>query len=138
MTGDADQLALGLRRRAEPNTMPIELIRRQKSGAAAFSLACQSSGLEDKEIFGELGIDAGYFSRIKAGTATLQADLVAPFCRIVANTIYPEWQAYQLGCTLTMLKSEAERQADEMRARLAESTRENQLLKSLLVGKVPA
>lgn len=138
MTTDDNQGDLGLRRRADPNTLPIELIRRQKSGAAAFSLACQSSGLEDKEIFGELGIDAGYFSRIKAGTATLQADLVAPFCRIVANTIYPEWQAYQLGCTLTMLKTEAERQADELRAQLATTTRENLLMKQLLIGKVPA
>lgn len=136
MTADDNQLALGLRRRAEPNTMPRELILRQKSAAAAFALACQSSGLEDKEIFGELDIDAGYFSRIKAGTATLQADKVAPFCRIVNNTIYPEWGAYQLGCTLTMLKTEAERQADELRAQLADKTRENLLMKQLLTGKV--
>lgn len=138
MTPDDRQADLGLRRRAEPNTLPIELIRRQKTAAAAFSLACQSSGLEDKEIFGELDIDAGYFSRMKAGTATLQADKVALFCKIVANTIYPEWQAFQLGCTLTMLKSEAERQADELREQLAASVRENLLMKQLLTGKVPA
>lgn len=138
MTADVNQGELGLRRRAEPNTMPRELILRQKSAAAAFALACQSSGLEDKEIFGELEIDAGYFSRIKAGTATLQADKQALFCRVVNNTIYPEWLAYQLGCTLTMLKSEAERQADELRAQLADKTRENLLMKQLLTGKVPA
>ena len=138
MTTDADQLPLGLRRRAELNTMPRELILRQKSAAAAFALACQSSGLEDKEIFGELDIDAGYFSRIKAGTATLQADKQALFCRIVSNTIYPEWLAYQLGCTLTMLKSEAERQADALREELAETKRENVLLQRLVVGRVPA
>lgn len=138
MTADDRQAELGLRRRAEPNTMPIELIRRQKSAAAAFSLACQSSGLEDKEVFGELDIDAGYFSRIKAGTATLQADKQALFCQIVANRIYPEWLAYQLGCTLTLIKSEAERQADEMREQLAESERENRLMKQILAGRVPA
>jgi hypothetical protein len=104
-----EQGELALSRRAPANDMPIELIRRQKTGAAAFSLACQSSGLEDKEIYLAIGIDAGYFSRIKAGTATLQADLVPFFCEVVGNRIYPEWQAFQVGCTLVQIQSEAER-----------------------------
>src|SRR4051812_9332893 len=91
---------LALTRRAERNDVPIEMVRRQKNSGAAFSLACQSSGLEDKEIYGELRLDAGYFSRIKKGEATLQADLIRPFCEVVNNRIYPEWQAYQVGCQL--------------------------------------
>lgn len=97
------------------------MIYRQKSAAAAFALACQSSGLEDKEIYLSLGIDAGYFSRIKAGTATLQADHVAQFCAIVGNTIYLEWQAYQLGCTLVQIKSEAERRVEAAEKRAVEA-----------------
>jgi hypothetical protein len=113
---------LVLARRAEPNEVPAEMVHRQKSAAAAFCLACQSSGLEDKEIYGALDIDAGYFSRIKKGEATLQADLVAPFCELVANRIYPEWLAYRIGCTLVQIKSEAERRAEaaERRAEVAE------------------
>ncbi len=101
--------------------MPIELVRRQKTGAAAFALACQSSGLEDKEIYLAIGVDAGYFSRIKAGTATLQADLVPFFCDVVGNRIYPEWQAFQVGCTLVQIQSEAERRADAAERRAAEA-----------------
>lgn len=135
---DADQGELPLMRCAEPNELPVEMIRRQKTAAGAFALACQSSGLEDKEIYLSLGLDAGYFSRIKAGTATLQADVVAQFCQIVGNTIYPEWQAYQIGCTLVQIESEAERRARaaEERAKAAEA--ENRLMRELLGGRAVA
>lgn len=117
----ADQSELPLLRRAAPNEVPVEMIRRQRTAAAAFALACQSSGLEDKEVYGELGLDAGYFSRIKAGTATLQADKVALFCEIVNNRIYAEWCAFQLGCTLVEIKTEAERRAEAAEKRAAEA-----------------
>ena len=118
--------------------MPIEVVRRQRSAAAAFSLACQSAGLEDKEIYGSLGIDAGYFSRIKKGEATLQADLVTGFCDVVGNRIYPEWMAYQIGCTLVQIKSEAERQLETERARATKLAEENRLMRQLLTGRLPA
>ena len=129
---------LGLARRAEPNDMPIEVVRRQRTAAAAFALACQSSGLEDKEIYGALGLDAGYFSRIKKGDATLQADLVQVFCDVVANRIYPEWQAYQIGCTLVQIKSEAERQLEQERALRKEAETKVRVLMEAIGGRVPA
>lgn len=133
-----DQVELSLSRRAEPNEIPIEMIRRQRGAGAAFALACQSSGLEDKEIYLALGIDAGYFSRIKAGTATLQADLIRPFCEVVANHIYPEWQAFQIGCTLVVIKTEAERRAEEAEERAQAAEAENRLLRQLVQGRVAA
>jgi hypothetical protein len=129
------QAELSLSRRAEPNDMPIEVVRRQRTAAAALALACQSSGLEDKEIYGALSLDAGYFSRIKKGEATLQADLMSAFCDVVGNRIYPEWLAYQLGCTLVQIKSEAERQLEAERAKAARLTEENRLMRQLLTGK---
>lgn len=112
MSSIEDQAELALAREATAVRVPIEMIRVQKTAAAAFTLACTSSGLEDKEIYLALGIDAGYFSNIKKGKATLQADLVAEFCKLVKNTVYPEWQAYQVGCTLVMVQTEAERRAE--------------------------
>jgi hypothetical protein len=106
---------LVLARRAEPNEVPAEMIRRQ-----------------DKEIYGALGIDAGYFSRIKKGEASLQADLVAPFCELVANRIYPEWMAYRIGCTLVQIKSEAERRAELAEQRAAEAEKKLAYAESLL------
>jgi len=138
MSGVDGQAELALSRCAEPNAVPVEMVRRQKTAASAFALALQSSGLEDKEVYLALSLDAGYFSRIKSGAATLQADLTATFCKVVGNTIYLDWLAYQVGCGLVQLKSEAERRAEaaEDRAKAAEA--ENRLMRQLLVGRVPA
>lgn len=132
------QSELALSRRAEPNDMPIEVVRRQKSAAAAFTLACQSSGLEDKEIYCALGLDAGYFSRIKKGDATLQADLVTPFCDVVNNRIYPEWMAFQIGCTLVQIKSEAERRLELALEQLAQERVKVRVLTEAIGGRVTA
>lgn len=129
---------LGLARRAEPNDMPIEVVRRQRTAAAAFCLACQSSGLEDKEIYAGLGLDAGYFSRIKKGDATLQADLVTPFCDLVNNRIYPEWMAFQIGCTLVQIKSEAERRLEQALEQLAHERVKVRVLTEAIGGRAVA
>ena len=97
---EQSQSELALARPAASFVVPIEMVRVKKNAAAAFSLACDASGLDDKEIYLALGIDAGYFSNIKKGKATLQADLLAAFCKIVGNTVLPEWIAYQVGCQL--------------------------------------
>jgi hypothetical protein len=116
-------------------TMPIEMIRAKRSAGAAFTLACDASGLEDKEIAMPLKIDAGTFSKIKKSMATLNADLLRDFCQVVGNTIYAEWLAYQVGCTLVMIQSEAERVATEERTKREAAERENRLLRELLQGK---
>ena len=129
------QAELPLARPAQRCSIPIELVRQQRTAAAAFTLACTVSGLEDKEIYLALNIDAGYFSNIKKGKATLQADLLAAFCRVVGNTIFLEWQAFQLGCTLVMVKTEAERLLDEGRARREATEAENRLMRQILQGR---
>lgn len=126
---------LALTRKAEPASAAIELIRRQKTAAAAFSLACSVSGLEDKEIYLALGMDAGHFSRMKKGDAGFPPDRVAEFCELVGNTIYPEWAAFQLGCTLVMIKSEAERKAELAISERDAALAENKLMRALLQGR---
>lgn len=82
-----------------------------------------------------LEIDAGTFSRIKSGKNTLAADLVAAFCGVVGNTIYLEWLAYQVGCGLVMLKTEAERRAECAEARAADAENKLAWAMDLLKGK---
>ncbi|MDN8617834.1 transcriptional regulator [Variovorax ginsengisoli] len=115
------QRELDLFRQPEPNDVPLEIVRKKPTAGAAFTLACDSSGLDDQSIYSFVGIDAGTFSRIKKGLATLQADLVAKFCYAVNNRIYPEWCAFQLGCTLVEIKTEAERRAEAAEKRAAEA-----------------
>lgn len=133
-----DQGELALARPPAQVTVPIEMIRAKKTSGAAFTLACDASGLEDKEIYLALGIDAGYFSNIKKGKATLQADLIRAFCKEVGNTIYPEWIAFQVESTLVMIKTEAERRAEEAERRAAAAEAENRLMRQLLQGRAVA
>lgn len=135
MSAVVDQGELALSREPAHMTIPIELIRSKKTAAAAITLACDSSGLDDKEIYLALEIDAGYFSNIKKGKATLQADLLRDFCKVVGNTVYPEWLAYQVGCTLVMIKTEAERRAEEAENRARAAEAENKLMRQLLAGR---
>lgn len=131
----AEQRELELFRQPEPNTMPLEVIRKKPTSGAAFTLACDSSGLDDQSIYKFVGIDAGSFSRIKKGLATLQADDWKKFCYAVNNTIYPEWCAYQLGRTLVEIKTEAERRADAAEKRAADAELQVQtLLKTFRQG----
>ncbi|MGB4345804.1 MAG: transcriptional regulator, partial [Burkholderiaceae bacterium] len=99
--------------------VPIELIRTKKKKGAAFTLACDTSDLEDKEIAGVMNIDPGTFSRIKSGTNTLDNDRIDEFNKVVGNRVYSEWLAYLVGCTLVMIQSEAERRAYEAERELA-------------------
>lgn len=80
-------------------------------------------------------IDAGTFSRLKSGLNTLDADRIAEFCGVVGNNIYPEWQAYQLGCTLVMIQSEDERRAEEAEARAVKAEEKARLLTEILSGR---
>jgi hypothetical protein len=115
------QRELELFRQPPANDMPIELVRKQPGPGAAFALACTSSGLDDAVIGGFVGIDPGTFSKIKKGTATLQADQWTKFRYAVNNHIYFEWCAYQLGRTLVEIKTEAERRAEAAEKRAAEA-----------------
>lgn len=132
---DDDQAELALTRSPDRIVVPIEMIRAKKNSGAAFTLASEASGLDDKEIYLAVGIDAGYFSNIKKGKATLQADLMARFCEVVGNVVYPRWLAYQVGYGLMLLKTEAERRAEIAEARAEALDAENRLMRQLIQGK---
>lgn len=132
------QRELDLFRQPEPNSYPLEIIRKQATSGKAFTAACDSSGLADKTIYEFCHIDAGTFSKIKSGCATLQAEDIKTFCYAVNNRIYPEWVAYQLGCTLVEIRSEAERRADESEAKAKALEAENKLMRQLLAGRATA
>lgn len=132
------QAELALARGAAVAALSIDVVRRQKSAAAALSLACSASGLDDKEIYLSLGIDPGHFSRMKKGEAGFPPDKLNELCELVGNTIYVEWIAYQVGCTLVMVKSEAERRAEAAEAKSAQLEAQNKLMRELLAGRAAA
>jgi hypothetical protein len=138
MTQLEQQAELALARRGAAVSIPIEMIRAKRTGAAAFTLACDTSGLDDKEIYLALDIDPGYFSNIKKGKATLQADKVQGFCAVVGNNVYVEWAAYQVGCTLVRIESETERLLREAQEQITMLRHDKRVLTEALRGSVAA
>jgi hypothetical protein len=124
MNSIVQQSELSLIRKASQQVdVPVAMIYARKNQGSAFTLACEASGRDDKEIYLDLGIDAGTFSRMKDGKNTLSNDRMHDFCAAVGNTILPQWIAYQVGCGLVLLKTEAERRAEEAEARADEAER---------------
>lgn len=58
---------LALVRSPQHSSVAIEVVHAQKTAEAALSLAIATSGLDDKEIYIALDIDAGHWSRMKKG-----------------------------------------------------------------------
>lgn len=129
------ELPLSRGGRAQAFVVPVEMIRAQTSPGAAIELARKAAGLEKKEVYLALGIDPGTWSKIEDSAASLPAKQIREFCEEVGNRIYVEWINYQVGCTAVMIQSEAERQIDELKARLQERALENAvLLKAIRAG----
>jgi len=131
------QSELALARKPQQVAVPIEMIRAKRTKGSAFTLACDASGLEDKEIAGAMipPIDPGTFSRLKSGQNSLDADRVGEFCDVVGNQVYPEWLAFQVGCTLVMIQSEAERRAMDAESRAAEAEKKLNWALEVLNGR---
>lgn len=115
--------------------VPLELVLKQPSLSGAVALCVQLSGLDDKEIYLSLGIDAGHWTRIMKGDAHFPLNKLNELCDMCGNEAPLRWWAHSRGYGLVMLKSEAERMAQEAQRLLEESERENRLLRQLLQGK---
>jgi hypothetical protein len=133
---DDAQDELPLSRPPSQVEVPVELVRAKKTAGAAFTLACDASTLDDKEIYVPLQMDKAVFSRIKSGTMNLDGDKLAHFCSIVGNRIYPEWLAYQVGCQLQEIETETQRQNRLLREELAAERTKNAVLMEAVRGRV--
>lgn len=130
------QYELAIARPKSPSELPDDFISRCKDAHSAFWMAWKVAGFDEKQVYmhPSIDIDAGTFSRICSGKANFPADKIKAFCDLVGNTIYPEWIAHQVGCTLVMIKSEAERRAEAAEAELAKEREKVEMLRELLRG----
>lgn len=130
-----DQPELALARKADLMDVPLELVLKQSTLSGAVALCVQLSGLDDKEIYLSLGIDAGHWTRIMKGDAHFPLNKLNDLCTMCGNESPLIWWANSRGYGLVMLKSEAERRAEESAAALEKEREKNKLLMQLLQGK---
>lgn len=120
------QAGLALVRPQSPVDIPLDVIERQRNFLAALTLCVQSSGLEDKEVYLQLGIDAGHWSRIMKGEAHFPVNRLNDLCDICGNEAPLIWWARSRGYGLVMLKTEAERRIEELEAQLSKERERRQ------------
>lgn len=126
---------LPLARKPDHIEVPLELVVKQQTFSAAISLCVQLSGLEEKEVYLSLDIDAGHWTRIMKGDAHFPVNKLNTLMDLCGNEAPLMWLANSRGYGLVILKTEAERQRDEERDRADKAEAQVLLLKSLLIGK---
>ena len=113
----------------------MELIRRQKSFINAIALCTQLSGLDDKEIYMTLGVDAGHWSRIVKGDAHFPVNKIDELMTLCGNEAPLKWLANKRGYSLQMLKTEAERRIEDLEFKLEKETERRVWAEELVVKR---
>ena len=107
-----DQRELPLSRKAHAVSVPLDLVVKQPSLSGAIALCVQVSGLEEKEVYLSLEIDAGHWTRIMKGDAHFPVNKLNPLMDLCQNEAPLLWLTHSRGYGIVMLKSEAERHAE--------------------------
>jgi len=119
----------------EQHEVSAEFIVSRPTLLHAMNFAQEVSGLEDKQVAGELGIDLGQWSRIKSGNAHFPTNKYPAFMRMTGNVIPLQWLANAMGYEVKPLLNDLERQLAQERAVRVEAERENKLMRELLQGR---
>jgi hypothetical protein len=109
----------------------IEQVRACPNEVAAIDLACRCSGLLDKQIADDLGMDEGNWSKLRRGQRGFMPGDRIHFMRVVGNEILRQWEEESLGYDSTTLRihsSELEQQLEAERARSAELERQLEVI----------
>jgi len=108
---------------------------RRKDFLSAINLCIEVSGLEDKEIRIELGIDAAQWSRIRKGDAHFPPNKLQSLMTVCGNEIPLIWLAHAQGYELRQLETETQRLLRLEQEKRVKAEEENRLLRELIQGK---
>lgn len=129
---------LPLARKADKSDVPLPLVVRQPTMAQAIALCVQVSGLEDKEVYLTLGIDAGHWTRIMKGDAHFPVNKLGDLMDLCGNEAPLIWLSNRRGYGLVLLKSEAERRIEALEAQLSRERERRQWAEDMIVGRSAA
>jgi hypothetical protein len=134
---EVEQGALHLTKKPAQTEVALETILKRKDLLGAINLMFDLSGLDDKEIYITLGIDAGHFSNIRKGKAGCHfpPNKITTAMALCESLIPLQWLAHQFGRGLHVLESETERLLRIEREARYKAEEQNRLLIGLLQGK---
>ena len=126
---------LALARKSCQAEVPAGLIERCPCMTKAIALCVQLSGLDDKEVYLALEIDAGHWSRIMKGDAHFPPNKLNDLMDLCGNKAPLMWLALSRGKGLVLLKTEAEKRAEKAERDLADERTKTAMLMELLSGR---
>lgn len=126
---------LPLVRAANPLAVPPETIMRRRDFLGAINLCIEASGLDDKEIYVELGIDPAQWSRIRKGDAHFPPNKLQTLMTVCGNEVPLIWLARSQGYELRQLETETQKLLRAEQEKRAKAEEENRLLRELIQGK---
>jgi hypothetical protein len=113
-----------------PNVEEVSIaqVRRRPTLARAIVLAQEVSGLEDKQVYDAIGIDASFWTRIKNGKASLppQGNGLNRYMDVVRNEVPLIWLNESRGydwSTIRKHRNDLERENERLRQELADRDR---------------
>lgn len=129
---DRNQLEL-LPSRQQPHVEPItpeivQSIKRRTSFLAAWNYAIDFSGLEEKQVYGQIDVDASHWNKIRSGRASPPGNKFNAFLDVVGNEIPLVWWAESRGYDWTSIRKH--RSAEQRQ--IADLEEENQHLRRTL------
>lgn len=138
MTGVADpQASLPLKRPVQ--VIDPALVLAQPTLLGAVKLCISMGGFEaDKQVYGELGIDAGHWSRILRGDAHFPLDKLMPLMDLCGNEAPLIWLVHRCGYeprSLRKRETETERALREANEQLEAERAKTRILTEALHGR---
>lgn len=130
-----DQRELPLARKVDLISLPLDLVVKQPSLAGAVALCVQTSGLEEKEVYMTLEIDAGHWTRIMKGDAHFPLNKMNLLMDLCGNEAPLQWLSNSRGYALVQIETETQRLLRNEQERRKEAEKENMLLRNLLTGR---
>lgn len=128
---------LDLPMRGHPTHVDMADIARQQSWGAVLTFCASKSGLQDKAIAAEIGMQDAVWSRCKTGQNSPSGEQLVRLMQRCGNSAPLYWLLIQLGydpASLRPLESETERQLREAREQIAQLTHDKRVLAEALRG----
>ncbi|HEX2652108.1 MAG TPA: hypothetical protein VHN11_00460 [Xanthobacteraceae bacterium] len=135
-TSSADVEQLDLLPRKKPSApLDKDYCKALPSLRRAINYSLSLADMDPKEAYGPLEMDKAIWSRIANGGMSFPADDIPKLKHVTGNEAAIYWLAVACGYDLRPLRNELEQQLEDERAAHAETQRENELLRKLILER---
>lgn len=124
--------------RGRPVTVEMADVARQQTWGAVLTYCASKSGLPDKAIAAEMGMQDAVWSRCKSGQNSPNGDQLVKLMRACGNAAPLYWLLIQMGldpASIRPLESESERKVRELTEQLEAERTRSRILSEALSGR---